>query len=141
MSYFSEAQSALDQMAYSFATGNGFTDQVAWENRSFTPTVGTPWMRATILPAETTQTIIGINGLNKLMGIYQVDLFYPVGVGSGTARSKSDDVITHFKRGTTATYSGVKVSIRRAWRGTALPEDDWYHIPINIEWYAYVENS
>lgn len=141
MSYFNEIQAALDTRAYAFATGNGFTGQVAWENAPFTPTANTPWMRTTLLPAETEQRILGTNGLNRIQGIYQVDLFYPTEQGSGAARDKADSVISYFKRGTTATYSATKVIILKAYRSPALIENDWYHIPINISWYSYVENT
>jgi len=141
MSYFNEVQAALDKRAYSFATGNGFTSQVAWENAPFTPTANTPWMRTTLLPAETEQSIIGTNGLNRIQGVYQIDLFYPANGGSGTARDKADSVISYFKRGTLATYSTTQAVVLKAYRNPAMNEEDWYHIPINIVWYSYVENT
>ena len=115
---------------------------IAWENTSFVPAVGSPWLKAAILPGETRQADMGPDGGRNLnRGIYQVSVFYPAGQGSGAARDAADAVISHFRRGLAIVSGTVAVRIRRSWRGPAASEADWFQIPVSIAWFAYTANA
>lgn len=56
---------------------------IAWENSEYTPTMGTMFLRETLLPANTVQGSLGTIGKDEHGGIYQVDIFAPKGSGKG----------------------------------------------------------
>ena len=133
---FDAVRTALDTLMAATFVAN-----VAYENAEYTPTVGTDWKRVTFLPTEPTQASLGTNGHNRLMGIYQVSVFAEVGKGPKAAEDAAELVITAFKRGTSLTaVGGVTTRIERAWRGPAIQESDWYHVPVSVSWFAYAAN-
>lgn len=106
---------------------------VAWENVPFTPTAGAPYLKPALLPGEPQQAEIGTNGANRHTGIYQISIFYPAGLGVPGLNTLRDGLINHFKRGTVLTYSGISVTIQKAFPGPVLQETGWQHLPITIQ--------
>lgn len=129
------------RIALDTAMAAAFVSDVAYENMEYEPRVGTDWKRVTFMPAEPTQATLGTAGQNRLVGIYQVSVFAEVGKGPKAAEDAAKLVIAAFKRGTSLTaVSGVITRIERAWRGVAVQEKDWYHVPVSIRWFAYAAN-
>lgn len=113
---------------------------VAWENKEYTPTIGTPYLRPIFLPAEPEQAELGTRGRNRLLGIYQISIFAPTGKGAGEAEGIAEDLVAYFKQGKSFTSGDVTVRVSRAWRSVAVQEKDWFHVPVTIRWFAYVAN-
>ena len=116
------------------------TSQVAYENKKFAPTTGTPWIRPVVIFSDPRQAEIGEGGRNYLPGVFHVSLFYPVGSGSGAANTRADALITLFARGTVLTYNGQTVTVARAGRSAETQEDKWLHTVVTVYFYAYVAN-
>lgn len=112
---------------------------VAWENVAFTPG-SVPYLSPFLLPAEPFQSEIGTAGANRHTGIFQISIFAPQGQGMGVAGTLRDNLVDHFKRGTTLTYSGVTVTVEKAYPGPMLTEVGWVHIPITIRYRADAAN-
>ena len=91
--------------------------EVAWENVGFTPTTGTPYLKPEILWSESFQSEIGTDGANRESGIYQITCSYPPGEGSGPLNAMLGKIRDRFKRGTTLTYNGLTVKIRKVYPG------------------------
>ena len=132
---FDAVRAALD-VAMNAHSGS----QVAFGNKEFEPTAGTLWYRATFLPGEPAQADLGTTGRNRLVGIYQVDVFAPSGRGIGEGEAAAEAVIAAFKRGSAFTSGGVTTRVEKAWREVAVEEQDWYHVPVKIMWFAYAAN-
>lgn len=111
---------------------------IAWPNTAFRPTKGTLYLRANNLPAVTEQAGLGTNGIDVHEGIYQVDVYAPLGEGRGAAEAKADAVADHFKRGTDLLYNGVTVRLGDVSRNAGLTEDDRFVISISINYMAHV---
>lgn len=120
----------LDAMSPAMAT--------AWENAPFTPTVGTPYQRANLLPATPDNQIQGAAAY-LARGIFQVTLCYPTGVGSADAETRAEAVRAQFKRGTTMTEAGINVIVMATPRtAPALIDGDRYLIPISVTYQAQI---
>lgn len=116
----------------------GSTD-IAYENAGYSPTIGTPYLAVTHQPAQTTQAAIGIEGTDLQTGVMAIGVYYPKNQGRGSASTKADAIIEHFKRGTTLTLNGVKVLIRQTWRNQAVVDADWYQVPVSILYQSYTD--
>ena len=113
------------------------SDNVAWENTVYTPKEGVGYLRPFLLPAEPSQATVGVNGLDRVSGIYQIDIAEPKDGGSGALLRKVDQVISQFARGSTVSSNGVTLTIQRSWPGPAIARDSFYIIPVSVSWYTY----
>ncbi len=107
----------------------------ASENVPFTPVAGTPFQAAYFMPSVDNPTMG--DGFYRILGIFQVSLFYPLNTGSGTAAARTEAIKTAFKRGTTLTSGTVTVKIDRTPEiSQGRVEGDRWHIPIKISFTA-----
>lgn len=117
--------------------GDGF--DVAWENANFTPTTGEPYAQATLLPASPENPEIGQTFIER--GIFQANLFYPIGDGSAAATAKAEAIRSAFSFGRALTNGGVTVTIIATPEiAVARPDDDRFLLPVRVRWRAFVEN-
>ena len=120
-------------------------DGVAYDNRDYDPPKvdkGKLWLRASFFPAETQQATVGDEGLNEVAGIMLVNVFYPKGKDAGVPNAVSDDLVSYFKRGTTCPeVNGYQARVRMAWRDAALPEENWFNVPVRVRYYQHVTNT
>ena len=107
---------------------------VALPNVSYTPVIGTPYLKADRLPAGSVRRSIGVDGLNVYTGIYQVMVCFPSGPtpgnwgGAGWCESKADAIANHFPIG--AVYASVRIAAVSC--APALSDAAWYSIPVSI---------
>jgi hypothetical protein len=121
-------ESALAAMMPALAT--------EYSNMTLAPVIGTPWQRATLLPAEPANPEIG-GALVQEVGIFQISLFYPIGFGSADALARAQMIRSVFKRASAFTSNGVTVTVERTPEiGPALIEKDWYHLPVRIRYFS-----
>lgn len=110
----------------------------AFENVPFTPTPGTPYQRANLLPAEPDNQTHGAATYFEL-GVFQITLCYPHGVGPGAVEARVDLVKTQFKRGVSLVESGVTVNIiRTPTVAPAMPDGDRFLVPISVRYQAQI---
>jgi hypothetical protein len=69
-----------------------------------------------------------------------MDVIDAKNTGDVSAQAEAERIAACFKRGTVLTYSGVNVRCERAYRGPAVQDDDWFFIPVLIEYRADVAN-
>ena len=112
---------------------------IAYQNDKYTPVEGTPYMRPTLLPASPSPHDIGAV-TNYHTGVYQVDLIYPSGKGNQAVNAQADVIIAAFNQSTTLTYSSIDIYIQSSGRGAGRNDDNWYYVPINIEYKCYLPN-
>ena len=128
---FNDVQAALDTK---LATVSG--TPVAFPNIPYTPQATTTYLRASFLPAETVQAALGASGKDETNGIYQIDVVTPRGSGRPQL---IDTVADLFKRGTVLTYNSIKVRIRSVSMAPAILDDEWYFVPISVNFQSYTE--
>jgi hypothetical protein len=70
-------------------------------------------------------------------GIFQVNLFYPLGIGTGAAAVRAMAIRAQFPRALSLTASGVTVTINRTtWIGQARPDEPRLMVPCKVFWHA-----
>ena len=127
-------RAALETALNSWATTN--TVAVAWQNRHYTPTVGTKYARAYLLPAENLNPTLGDDHY-RAMGILQVSLYLPDGPGPGAAEALADSLCAMFARGAAFTSGAVTVRMLDTPSiSTASNEGGWYVLPVFIRYVA-----
>jgi hypothetical protein len=111
----------------------------AWENASYSPQVGVPYARVTLLLAPPANDEIGRDGLYMEQGFMQVDLAYPLNAGPKPATARAELIRTTFYRGASFTASGVTVNIERTPEiMPARVEEDRYVVPVRVRFYAHI---
>jgi hypothetical protein len=121
----STLESALDGMTPPLAT--------AWQNVPFTPVVGTPYQRASLLLAEPDNREFG-SGFQE-QGFLQVDLCYPQSVGANAAEARAELLRTTFKRGTS--LANILISHTPEVK-PAYNDQDRFIIPVRIRFNTYI---
>ena len=119
-------ETALDGMTPALAT--------AWQNAPFTPVVGTPYQRASLLLAEPDNQEKGAGFQEQ--GFLQVDLCYPQSVGANTAEARAELLRTTFKRGTSLA-NGILISHTPEIK-PAYNDGDRFVIPVRIRFHTYI---
>ena len=111
---------------------------VAWENRSYTPVVGTLYVRPTNLQGVTVASSQSASkGQDVTIGVYQIDVFAEAGEGKNDAVTMADTIADQFKMDTELTYNSRLVRVASVSRGTANTADGWYQIPVEVVYNAY----
>jgi hypothetical protein len=125
------------------ATATGFpgSAQRYYEGLAFTPTIGTPYARMTLFPTQGRAAVIG-GALVRHQGLFQVDLFYPAGLGTGAAETVADAVKAVFIAGLSVTQGSETVTIEYAERAAAIQQNaDWLMVPITVGYHCYSINN
>jgi len=130
---FTAVQTALNTQ---LATVSGVSSMLEVENTKKKTTIGTPFVRATLLPAQTQPATLGQGGYDGLNGLYQVDVCYPQDDGTLTAGAMADLIINAFVKGT---YYGStpKVLVQNRWRLPSRRLGSFFVIPVVIQWVSY----
>lgn len=130
---FKDIQAALDTKLSGLPGGL----PVAWENVKYSPVIGTPWIRPTLINADS-QTICMGEGNQNNPGVYRIDAFYPVGNGSGQVLDKLSQIYTHFKSDPTLTAGSITVLIRNVSILQRIVEETaWFMGSVNINFASY----
>lgn len=120
-------------------TLNDITDipDIAWENRNYSPTTGTSYVKPIFLPGSRQPAFRGLNPQQRYAGIFQVLCFVDENTGPNAADVLADKILNAFEATTDISYSGTIVTIGSAEREGAFYDSPWYYVPVNISWYIY----
>lgn len=111
---------------------------INWENdMEYKPTIGTRFWRPTHLPAHS--VLANANAMQKHSGIFQVDVFVPIGKGMKVLLQDLDTIYSAYNSVTSLTAGTTRVDILGVGRGTVVKEQTWTrgYIQINYMCYAY----
>lgn len=97
------------------------------------------YARSTLLPAETETSTIGPGGYDTYQGLYQVDLFFPINEGAKAVNYMVDSIIAAFPKGSLSTQDGVQLRIVNYWREASLETDNWFMVPVVIQWESFIQ--
>ncbi|HIF54728.1 MAG TPA: hypothetical protein EYF94_02655 [Porticoccaceae bacterium] len=131
MSIFSDIENALS--AYTNLLGM----PTAWQNTLFEPTLGTLYIRPSLLPAKTQPLVMSDYATDKHSGIYQIDIIAPVDQGRRLAVVKADEIADHFQRGTDLNSGSTTTTVMSVSRGVGIRDGAWFVIPVEINFIAY----
>lgn len=123
---------ALEVALNTWATAN--STAIAWQNVPYTPTIGTKYVRASMIPAETANPSLGDNH-RRYEGIFQLLLCLPDGKGSADTDTLADSLLTYFARGESFTVSSVTVRILESPSiNPSINDAGWYVTPVSIRY-------
>lgn len=108
------------------------TTSIAWPNQDFSPTVGTAYVRPTIRFNSAGQFTLGPDGIKRVSGALEVEVFVPSNSPTGTAWTYADTIGALFQRKT--------ISDVRFWDYNAevaeLPEGEpWFRLMVEVPFY------
>lgn len=130
---------ALLARAQAFATAKSLP--IALPNIAFTPpvvSVTAKYLRATILPADTTALGVSYSATNRHYGLFQIDVFFGVGGGEIAPRRIAADIISYFIRGTDMISNGFKITVPQAPRlGPHTVDGVWTFLPVRIPYEIF----
>lgn len=110
---------------------------VVVENTDFTP-INNPFIRVTLLPADTENIGIEFDSTEDHTGIYQCDVFVPQGKGNKDVTGIIDELSTLFARGTKLIHNGIAVNIEAISRGTGVRDGGYYITPVFITYRSLI---
>jgi hypothetical protein len=109
----------------------------SFENDQYTPTMGAPWQRVTLMPAAPGNDEMSAS--YREQGVLQVDLFYPLNTNAGAAKARAAALRDWFPRKLSLTQAGVVTSIDRTPEiGPGYVADAWFCVPVRIRFFAAV---
>lgn len=117
----------------------------AWENTGYVdpanptikaPVIGTPYLAAHILRAESNPFTLGQNPWVERQGIFQVSCFYPALDGWGTVISKAAEIVAAFPAHSSFIYNGLEVNIDISWLSNGLPQGGWFMVPVSVRYHC-----
>lgn len=100
-------------------------------------TAGTGFYRSTLLPSQTQIATLGVNGYDKLNGMYQIDVFVKIGTGATAANTKADTIMAAFIKGNYLSDVSIDVLVENKWRLPARTLQNFYQIPVIVQWSVY----
>lgn len=133
MSRFLEAQVALDKRLNAM-TG---LPPIARENVQYKPTEGTLYIRPTNLPAGSAAVGIANTDSIRTVGIYQIDVFAPMGEGIGPALVVADAIAEHFSRGARLVNGDSTVVLGIPAQEPARPSGAWHMVSVLIPYDSF----
>lgn len=110
---------------------------IAYENTPYQPTEGNLYLQEAFLP--NIKAIVGVSHTSSddYEGIYQITVADGRGDRRFDAQEQARLLSLHFPRGAEYTYNGVTVKIVQTRVNGAVIEDNWYNIPVTVEWRAF----
>jgi len=134
MSFFLDISAALDGRLNTMVG----LPAVAWENKEYKPTVGTLYVRPTLLTGGSIPETVGSAGRDLNIGVYQIDIFGEAEQGKNEVITMADTVADHFKHGTQMTYNGSTVEVKTVSQKQAINnKDGWYQAIVEIAYYSF----
>ncbi len=103
--------------------------------QDYTRIQGTRYWRPTNFPVRS--EMMDLEGLTKIQGIYQVDVFVEPKKGLITLMSDLDAIYEAFNPNITLTANATKVYISERTRGRTQIEQSWLRGWIEINYYCY----
>ena len=118
------------------AAVSGIPD-IAWENLTFEPTTGQPYVTARFIPTRRVPAVRGLNPQMYYQGLLRVECCSPEGLGPKGADDLANLVIDNFEATTDISSGSIIVSVDYAEREQGSSNGAHFMVPVNIGWYIY----
>ena len=114
---------------------------ICYENVEYNPVVGESYLRAWLLPGETTSLTLGPGNILEYLGVYQIDILCPKDQGWAPAKVKAGKLLTHFRPGISMTYQNLTVKSWKAYCDSGSIDGDFYKVSVSVEYRAWDVNN
>ena len=132
-----DIRQALEARLIAMPGGIG-QDQTQFENENLEPTNGVPYQRTWLMPGPPFN--YGGSSIRKrFQGIFQVDLCFPHGDGSGDVSAAAKALVEWFPQGLSLTANNVTTRVDRTPEEmTGRQEGDRWVVPVRVTYFANV---
>jgi hypothetical protein len=129
-----DIREAFETRIAAYAAGLTPPMPVAWENVTYTPSPSIAYLQCAMLPAPTQNPWLGVKS-DRLVGIYQINVYGVQDEGPGPAEATADALIALFPRGG-MTQNGVTINIDYTpTRAKGLNDQNgFFFIPVRIRY-------
>ena len=107
---------------------------LAQENKPFTPTVGTAYLREQDYSGMTQAPTLAADGFQRKDGLYRIGVFVPKDNGKFNALAYCDLIIAGFARGTVLTHAGQKVRIEQSDRELGFVDGEFFQCGVVVRY-------
>jgi len=111
--------------------------EIAYENVSYVPKNGVPYLQAMYMPVTRKPAVRGLNPQQRYDSLFAINCYAPEGSGPSEADTLAKNVIEAFEAVTSISSNGLTVRIDYAERQQGFLNSPWYFVPVNIACYAY----
>lgn len=134
----SDIRRALDEKILALLSDLGLTENdIAWSNYPFRPDPEKNSLRTTLMPGIGGAMTLGPNCFVRHVGIYQVSIYTPKGIGIGAAEQLADGIINAFPLGMTLQCCNQWLVLTNVYTGSAMEEEMHLHLPVSIAYELY----
>lgn len=102
-------------------------------NKTFKPVATERWCRGTLLPSESNNGSIGLNGFMIQQGLYQIDIFTPIGQGDEYELAKR--IKEMFQQNNLLEVDDQELIIEKCWVDQSRSEASWLITSIVLRWF------
>lgn len=131
-----EIRAAYEGRLAAWAAARSPSLRISYENVPFTPANGETYLKAFLLPGDTTSDdLAGDHEAHR--GVFQVSVVSPTNIGSGVANGIAKEIAAQFYTNLRLTVSGVTVQQITPCRvAAALQGDSDYTVPVSFSYRA-----
>ena len=112
--------------------------RIATEGKEFKPATGQSWARLTGLPTGRAPAAMGSGAPQEWTGILQIDIYHPLGTGTGPTLADADKALAYFRSGRRLEFQGQRVLIRKAQRSPIRRDDIWQVVSVDVYCTAWI---
>lgn len=113
----------------------GFDDTpTAYPNDGFDPANISDYNEIHIIPSQSQQASFGTGGLDKESGVFQITLNCKVGSLDGPILARARAIKSYYQQNNILTYSAITVNIKTITIGQGYKSDNWYKVPVSINY-------
>lgn len=119
------------------ATSSPALPAISWPNVPYTPTTGTPYIRARFMPVTRRPVTAGPTPEQRHTGLFMVNVYTPEDQGAAAGMGYADQIMARFNGSDAIITADVIVRIEYSEAKLPLHEPPFYVIPVEISWYSY----
>lgn len=110
---------------------------IARQNVPYEHVVGTPFLKANLVPTSVRPATAGLQPQQRYQGLYSVLICTPEGNGPGQGYDYADTLLARFPPGTNITFNGLTISVAYSEVGNSFLDSPFYCTPVTVSWYVY----
>lgn len=108
----------------------------AYEGVKFEPQPGEAWVRMTLIPTDSMAIVSGASATQT--GLFQIDLYEPSGLGTGSVEALADAVMDKFRVGTLVYQNSEVIKIVGCRRvGAVMHEADFERVIVQVSYSVH----
>jgi hypothetical protein len=115
---------------------------VSYENLTYSPTTGTPFIKTAFRPTLTRKAAMGQLAQQRYQGVFVCNTYTPENIGPGTSDAFADLILDAFAATTDISFTNASgetiiLTVDYAERGGGFSNSPWYYTPVTIGWFIY----